>query len=331
MRPVITPRTDIRIAGIGTYIPAGRASNTDRLEFFGLTDEFMRGKLGVVSRAIKSDDEEPSDLCVKSLADLRAQLDIDLSQVQLCCVVTQNPDQNVPHTAAIVHNKLGLSKSCMTFDLSQGCAGYVHGLAVVASIMATLGLDNALLFTADPYSKIIDPEDKRTALIFGDAATVTYLVKGRPGYAFVDASFGTEPGSTKCLVVENPMKAISAGAPAPRLQMDGAAVLYYATRNVPPSIRSLLANNGLTIEDIDRFLLHPGSLHLIELLKKELKLPAAKVPVEIQDHGNTISSSIPLLLKKEVTNKSSRRLFLSGFGVGFTWGSCILELRDQNG
>lgn len=326
---MLTPPTDIRIGGIGTYIPSGRASNSDRLEFFGLTDEFLRTKLGVASRAIKSDDEQPSDLCVKALEELRARTSIDLSQVQICCVVTQNPDKSVPHTAAIVHSKLGLAKPCMTFDLSQGCAGYVHGLAVMTSLMASLRLDHALLFTADPYSKIINPEDKSTALIFGDAATVTYLVRGGPGYALVDASFGTEPGGTKCLVVESAMSALEKGEPAPRLQMDGAAVLYYATRSVPPNIRDLLARNGLTVNEIDRFLLHPGSLRVVELLKKELNLPTAKVPVEIHDHGNTISSSIPLLLKQDVIDKSARRLLLSGFGVGFTWGSCVLELRDH--
>lgn len=325
MRAVITPLADIRIGGIGTYVPAGRSSNSDRLEFFGLTDEFLRSKLGIVSRSIKSDDEQPSDLCVKALEDLRAQTSVDLSEIQICCVVTQNPDKFVPHTAAIVHQKLGLKKPCMTFDLSQGCAGYVHGLAVITSLMASLRLDQALLFTADPYSKVINPEDKSTALIFGDAATVTHLVRNRLGYALVDASFGTEPGGTNCIVVERS----PSGGPGPTLQMDGNAVLYYATRSVPTNIRDLLARNGITIDDIDRFLLHPGSLRVIELLKKELKLPADKVPVEIEDHGNTISSSIPLLLKQDVIDKVHRRLLLSGFGVGFTWGSAVLELRDQ--
>lgn len=321
MRTLFSPLTDIRIGVIGTYVPPGRASNLDLLPDFGLSEEFLRAKLGVMTRAVKDAAEETSDLCVKAFADLQAQTSTALPELQLCCVVTQNPDQNIPHTAAIVHQKLGLSRACMTFDISQGCAGYVHGLALVTSLMASLRLDHALLFTCDPYSKIVSPKDKNTALIFGDAATVTYLVRGGSGYALVDARFGTEPGSSSCLSVDS--------GPRPTLKMDGAAVLYHATHVVPASIRALLAKNGIAIDDVDHFLLHPGSMRVVDLIKKEMSLPAAKVPFAIEHCGNTVSSSIPLLLKQHVIDKTSQRLVLSGFGVGFSWGSGLIELQEH--
>lgn len=326
MRALLSPLTDVRIGAIGTYLPEGRASNHDALPAFGLTEDFLRSKLGVITRAVKSEAEETSDLCVKAFEDLRAQTSLALPDVQVCCVVTQNPDQNIPHTAAIVHQKLGLAKSCMTFDISQGCAGYVHGLALLSSLMASLKLDSALLFTADPYSKIVNPEDKNTALIFGDAATATHLVRGRSGYSLVDACFGTEPGSSSCLFVDG---APSKAGQRPMLKMDGAAVLYHATRSVPASIRALLERNALTIDAVDRFLLHPGSLRVVDLIKKDLNLSADKVPFEIESYGNTVSSSIPLLLKDHVVKKTCHRLLLSGFGVGFSWGTCVIELQDH--
>jgi 3-oxoacyl-[acyl-carrier-protein] synthase III len=288
------------------------------LPAFGLSEEFLRTKLGIAMRAVKDADDETSDLCVGAFADLAAQRNMVLSDVQLCCVVTQNPDFNIPHTAAIVHQKLGLSKSCMTFDLSQGCAGYVHGIAIVSSLMSSLGLDHGLLFTCDPYSKVVDPEDKNTALIFGDAASVSYLARTGPGYALIDASFGTMPGSSSCLVADGALK------------MDGAAVLYHATREVPSSIRALLEKNGKTLADVDLFLLHPGSKRVVDLIKKDLSLDEARVPFEIVHYGNTVSSSIPLMLKQHVIQKNYARLLLSGFGVGFSWGTCLVELHDRD-
>jgi 3-oxoacyl-[acyl-carrier-protein] synthase-3 len=283
---------------------------------FGFNDNFLSTKLGITTRAIKEPDEDTSDLCVKAFSDLAAQHEISRRDIQLCCVVTQNPDRNIPHTSAIVHEKLGLSRGCMTFDISQGCAGYTCGITIVGAVMERLKLDRALLFTCDPYSKIVNPDDKKTALIFGDAATVSYLKRDGAGYALVDGKFGTAPATTACLSSNGVLK------------MDGASVLLNASREVPASIRELLAHNGKTYDDIDLFLLHPGSKRVVDLIRRELALDDTKIPFEIESYGNTISSSIPLMLKRQVVRKEHRRLVLSGFGVGFSWGSCLIELRS---
>lgn len=308
----------IRITHVGTYVPARRVSNQDRLAEFGFDTEFLSKKLGIAMRAEKEPAEETSDLCVKAFADIERRASISRSDIELCCVVTQNPDQKIPHTAAIVHQKLGLSKGCMTFDISQGCAGYVHGLALSSALMERLGLKNALVFTSDPYSKVVDPNDKGTALIFGDAASVSLLSTRGAGYRLVDATFGTEPGTTDCLHTRD-------GA----LKMDGTAVLFHATHEVPGSIRSLLAKNGKTLDDVDLVLLHPGSKRVVDLIKKSLHLDDVKVPFEIAEVGNTVSSSIPLVLQQHVSRKKHDLLVLSGFGVGFSWGTCILQLHND--
>lgn len=281
---------------------------------FGLAEEFIRTKLGIFARAVKEPEEQISDLCIRAFQDLLTQLTVPTSDIQLCCVVTQNPDFNIPHTAAILHQRLEFPRSCMTFDVSQGCAGYTYGLAIVSSMMDRLALDHALIFTCDPYSKVVDRNDKNTALIFGDGASVSYLCRTGDGYALVDANFGTVPGSAGCLVSNGVLK------------MNGAAVLMNATREVPVSIRALLQHNGKTFDDIDLFLLHPGSKRVIDLIRKELKLDSAKLPFEIAEYGNTVSSSIPLMLKQHMRQKMHKRLLLSGFGVGFSWGTCLVEL-----
>lgn len=324
---------DIRITGIGTYIPTRRISNRDRLEALGLNEAVLQTKLGIESCARKEAHETTSDLCLRAFEDLIAQMAIDVSAIELCCVVTQNPDYNIPHTAAIVHHRLGLAKKCMTFDLSQGCAGYVHAIALITALMERIGLEHALLFTADPYSQIVDPDDKDTALLFGDAATVSYLSRHGAGYVFIDANFGTKPGSSACLISNGVSKDSTDSPTHPILKMDGTAVLFHAVHEVPGSIRALLAKNGKTTDDVDSFLLHQASKRVVDLIRTTLKVPIAKVPFEVAEYGNTISSSIPLLLKAQVIKKELRRLVLSGFGVGFTWGSCLVEFRPaaENG
>lgn len=310
---------EMLLTAIGTYIPEHREDNHDLLERFGVDEHFLTTKIGFRSRAVKSADEQTSDLCVRAFEDLRNQApELDVASVQLLCVVTQNPDVRVPHTAAIVHHKLGLPKTCMTFDISQGCAGYVHGLATVVALAERLRFDRALLFTADPYSTIVDPHDRNTALLFGDAATSTYLSTDSAGYRLVDASFGTVPGSSGVLWCQD------------RLTMDGRQVFLHAARHVPPSITDLLSRHDLSTIDVDRYLLHPGSKNVLDVLRRTLDLPQGSVPFEAEEYGNTVSSSVPLMLQHQLRAENPvGRILISGFGVGFSWGTALLELNRR--
>lgn len=303
-----------RICAIGTYLPERRESNREKAKAFGFQDDFLDDALGIVSRSVKEGDETSSDLCVRAYADLTQRAEIDPALIQLVAVVTQNPDLKIPHTAAIVHNKLGCSKSCMTFDISQGCAGYCHGVAVVTGLMETANLDHALLFTSDSYADIIDPNDKDVALIFGDASTATYFAREGTGYRLTDANFGTLPDSHDCLRCED------------FFRMDGHRVFNYAARNVPPSISELLERNDLSPIDVDRFVLHQASKYIVQFVGTRLKVEQERVPFAAAEYGNTVSSSIPLLLQDYVTACEDSRILLSGFGVGFSWGNNLLDV-----
>jgi 3-oxoacyl-[acyl-carrier-protein] synthase-3 len=306
----------VRIAGIGVHIPDSRQSNLPLLKGFGVDEAFMRHRIGVVTRAIKAPDQQASDLCVEAFNDLVRKLpDLDIHSIDLVCLVTQNPDSRIPHTSAVIHQLLDLPASCMTFDLSQGCAGFTHALAVATSLAERFAFNNLLIFTCDPYSTIVDPSDRDTALLFGDAATVTYLQRVGPGYRVVDADFGTRPGSAGVLRYED------------RLVMEGREVFLHAAREVPPSIRRLLERHHLRNDDVDLFLLHPGSKYLLDVLRGDLGVAEDQLPFEAAEYGNTVSSSIPLMLASRLGSEQSvSRILLSGFGVGFSWGTCLLEL-----
>jgi 3-oxoacyl-[acyl-carrier-protein] synthase III len=305
----------LRVTGIGVDIPSSRQPNLPLLSSFGVDEDFMRRKIGVVRRSIKAPEQQTSDLCLEAFHDLvRKFPNVDVDSIDLLCLVTQNPDSRIPHTSAVIHQMLGLPTSCMTFDLSQGCAGYTHALAVAMSLAERFSFDRALVFTCDPYSTIVDPSDRDTALLFGDAATVSYLQRSEPGYRLVDAAFGTRPGSAAVLRYEG------------RLIMEGREVFQHAAREVPPAIRRILVRNRLSNDDIDLFLLHPGSKYLLDVLRRDLGITEEKLPFEASEYGNTVSSSIPLMLASRLgAGRSAARILLSGFGVGFSWGTCLIE------
>ncbi len=302
----------IGIRDIAAWIPEKRISNYDKKEAFDLTDHFIESKLGVRAAARMASGQEASDLCVRAWQTLTGRGEVDPNAIDVVIVCTQNPDFRIPHASAIVHGKLDLPERCAAFDISLGCSGYVYGLSVIESFMVSAGMKNGLLFTADPYSGIIDEEDKNTALLFGDAAAVTWLSR-EPVFTSGKFTFGTRGKDFRHLICEN-------GS----LRMNGRQIFNFAARTIPGDVRRVLELNGLGMEEIDRFLLHQGSKYIVDFLIKRIGLPPGKTPYVIEDYGNTVSSSIPIMLADLLPLPDVRRVLVSGFGVGLSWAGGIL-------
>jgi 3-oxoacyl-[acyl-carrier-protein] synthase-3 len=307
----------IGIRDIGYYIPEARKSNYLAKDKFGIDDDFIREKLGVESVSVKGAQENTSDLCVTAFKNLQERSGVDPGSIQLIAVVTQNPDHNIPHVSAIVHGKLGLPERCASFDISLGCSGYVYGLSITQGFMKENSIRSAVLFTCDPYSMIVDSEDKNTSLIFGDAATATFIGPD-PLFTIGSMSYGTIGSSYRDLICVDK-----------RLSMNGRSIFNFASQKIPADIHRLLTQQGLTVHDIDAFILHQGSKFIIDTLIARCTIDAAKAPYDIISYGNTVSSSIPIILAKELHNIGKRRILVSGFGVGLSWASMILERLRQ--
>ena len=304
----------IGVQGIGVYISSIRNSNFDGMEEFQMSEGFIRNKIGFTSLSQKTPNEETSDLCLKAWNDIKSQHTISLEAVDCLVVCTQNPDgQGLPHTSAIVHQKLGLSKECAVFDISLGCSGYVYGLSIIQSFMETNGLKNGLLFTADPYSKVMDEYDKKTATLFGDGAAVSWFGTN-PRFRTGRFLFGSDGSKNESIIVRDDG----------RLEMNGRAVFTFSVRVVPHNILRMLEQNELIVEQIDLFLLHQGSLHIVNSIANALGVPREVCPFHAVEYGNTVSSSIPMLLHKEFDNPEMNTAVLSGFGVGLSWASTVL-------
>jgi 3-oxoacyl-[acyl-carrier-protein] synthase-3 len=307
----------IGIHAIASYVPQARLSNYERRVQFDLTDDFIEGKLGVRAVSRKRAEEDTASLCEEAYRSLNKRLTIEPGTIDAIIVCTQNPDgHGIPHTSALVHAAVGAGEECAAFDLSLGCSGYVYGLSVVKSFLEANGLRRGLFFTADPYSKILDPDDRNTVLLFGDAATVTLLDEESLGGVWIPRKFlfGTRGAEGSAL-----------NNRSGRLEMNGRAVFNFSATAVPVQIKQLLAQCRLDVSDIDLFLLHQGSRFIVDTLAKRLGLPSSKVPCNLAEQGNTVSSSIPLLFEPYLAEPSVRRVLMSGFGVGLSWASCLVE------
>jgi len=303
----------IGIQAIGTYIPNGRVDNTLRMKQFDVDDAFLRDKTGMLRLAVKAENEETSDLCCQAFSDLLNKSQLQTAEVECIVVCTQNPDgSGIPHTSAIVHAKLGLPDTCAAFDISLGCSGFVYGLSVIQGFMQANGFRKGVLFTSDPYSKIIDEQDKNTALLFGDGATAT-LISDSPVWSTGKFLFGSHGRESASIQTDKNTR---------KLSMNGRAVFTFSATVVPKNIIEMLAANNLTCKDIDCFALHQGSRYIVDTLRKKLELEEDKVPFVASDYGNTVSSSIPLILSD--SDSKFKRIVIAGFGVGLSWASTVL-------
>jgi 3-oxoacyl-[acyl-carrier-protein] synthase III len=311
----------IGIKNIGSYVPEDAVDNIAQAQAFGETAQFVEQKIGALRLPRKADGEETSDLAVRAVQRLKARSpDLDLASIDALVLVTQNGDgRGLPHTSAVVHHKLGLPDTVAAFDVSLGCSGYVYGLFLLRGFLQSSGLRNGLLVTADPYSKIVDPADRVTSLLFGDAASATWLGQD-PVWELEHVAYGTDGGGADALkVVGN------------RLQMNGRQVFNFAATRVAPHIKGLLDRHGLTAADVDLYCLHQGSAAIVDAIARRFGDLAPRFVSDMRETGNTVSSSIPLLLER-YRDVGASRILISGFGVGLSWATAtIIRSKGENG
>lgn len=307
----------MKIRAIASHIPNNTIDNLKQGAKFGETEEFIRHKIGALTLSRLESNEDTSDIAVKAVNVLLVQSGLSKDLIEALVVVTQNGDaSNLPHTSALVHGKLGLSKNVAVFDISLGCSGYVYGLQILKGFMQASGMRNAILITADPYSKIIDMDDRVTSLLFGDAATATWL--SNEGQWELSMPLMRSDGKGAAAI------AVSNG----KLKMNGRQVFNFAAMTIPSHIKELLSQESLAETDIDLYCLHQGSAYIIDTIAKHFPNIRDRFVLDIMQQGNTISSSIPLLLQKAMQQDQPKRILICGFGVGLSWASMILTNRE---
>ena len=283
----------------------------------GLDPSFIDEKTGFARVARKAEGEDTSDLAVAAVRELLRDEPSLLDKIGLLVLVTQNPDgQGLPHCSAIVHGKLELPESVAAFDISLGCSGWVYALSVAKSFMEANRIAHGLLVTADPYSKVMDPADRNTVSLFGDAAAATWLTDEAPVWDVSDFVFGTRGRQHAQLEVDDE------GV----LRMNGRGVFNFSATVVPQTVSEVLSKSGRQMSDVDLVLLHQGSRFIVDTVAQRLKAED-RTPFVASHLGNTVSSTIPIAIA-EGALRDSQVSVICGFGVGLSWAAAILEKRN---
>ncbi|MGG0656994.1 ketoacyl-ACP synthase III [Rummeliibacillus pycnus] len=324
-----------KISAIEYYFPENRVYNDQ--------ENKLTKKIGIFSKYKARKDETALDLAVKAAEKLFEKGVCKKEEIDFLLFCTQAPDYILPTSACIIQNKLKMSNNCGALDINLGCSGFIYGLSLAKGLIKSNQAKSVLLLTADTYSKFVNEKDLSTSLLFGDAAAATLITKSNEDYIgkFV---FGTDGSGANNLII----KAGAAREPINSdtvmefedergiirnkkdLYMNGPEVFKFAMREVPKSIKTLLEIENRTLDDYDYFVFHQANQYMLNALRRRLEIDENKFSIQLNDCGNTVSSTIPIALKREIEKgniKDNDNVLLAGFGVGLSWASCSIKIN----
>jgi 3-oxoacyl-[acyl-carrier-protein] synthase-3 len=316
-----------RIVGTGSYLPARVMTNHDfAARGLETSDAWIRERTGIVQRHIAEDSQGSSDLALEASRAALKAADVPAADIDLIVVATSTPDYIFPSTACLLQAKLGV-KGCAAFDVQAVCSGFVYGLSVADNFIKSGSAKNALVVGAEVFSRILDWNDRATCVLFGDGAGAVVLSAGsKPG---IHASALHADGSQVDLlsVPGNVSKGCIVGSPF--LQMNGQGVFKFAVRVLDEVARETVAASGMTLGDVDWLIPHQANVRILDATARRLGLPADKLVVTVDHHGNTSAASVPLALDEYVRAgkiRTGHRVLMEGVGGGFTWGASLATL-----
>jgi len=293
--------------------------------------EQIEQKTGVKTRYLADFKETAVDMAVKAV-DKLFDRGFKKEEVDFLILVTQSPDYCLPTSACILQDRLNLSKATIAFDLNLGCSGFVYGLAVCGSLIESGLAKKGVLVCSETYTKYIDKADRTCRPLFSDAAAAT-LIETSDSDGVKIFEMGTDGSGFANLIVPGSGFRVSDEVNrAKKLFMDGAKVFMFAMEMVPKCVSSLLKKSGKTIDDIDLFVFHQASQVVMDNIIRRLDLPREKVFINGVDIGNTVSASIPIALKDASDQRLLKKgdlVMLVGFGVGYSWGGCLMQWEED--
>ena len=319
-----------RITGTGSYLPPRRLTNDDlaqQLAARGIetSDAWIVERTGIRARHFADDGVASSDLALEAARRALQAAGREAARVDLIIVATSTPDMVFPSTACLVQRKLGVH-GCPAFDVQAVCSGFVYALTVADSMIRTGSARCALVIGAEVFSRILDFDDRTTCVLFGDGAGAVVLeASDEPG--LLASELHADGRHVEILCTPGTV-AHGKVLGDPLLKMDGQAVFKLAVGVLEDAARAVLAKAGRTEADIDWLIPHQANIRIMQSTARKLKLPADKLVVTVDEHGNTSAASIPLALDHVVRAGRLRRgdtVMLEGVGGGFTWGAVLLD------
>jgi len=328
------------IKGISYYLPEKVVTNEELLqEFPEWSIDKVAKKVGVNSRHLAGVSETAGDMAEKAARKLFAEYGVSPEEVDFVLLCTQSPDYFLPSTACILQNRLGIPTSAGALDYNLGCSGCVYGMAIAKGLIAGGIAKNVLLLTAETYNKYLHPSDKSNRSIFGDGAAACLI--STEGMAEIgEFSLGTDGSGAEKLIVRTGAARYSKPTGKSEvddeghtrfddyLYMDGGGIFNFTLDAVPVMMKDILAKNSLANDGVDYYVFHQANKFMLNTIRKVCVLPKDKFYVNLEETGNTVSSTVMIAIKQCLdagTIHKGMKVMVSGFGVGLSWGGTILK------
>jgi 3-oxoacyl-[acyl-carrier-protein] synthase III len=314
-----------RIVGTGSYLPERVVTNRDLEARIETSDEWIVSRTGIEARHVAAEGEMTSDLALHAARRAMDAAGVTPGDIDLIIVATTTPDMVFPSTACLLQAKLGVKQGA-AFDVQAVCTGFVYALATANLYVASGAHRCALVVGAEVFSRLLDWNDRRTCVLFGDGAGAVVLQRSEePG--IYSSHLHADGTLAHILRVDG---GIAGGQLRgnPFLEMDGAAVYRTAVRVLDDSAREALSHNGFEAGQLDWFVPHQANIRIITSIAEKVGVPKEKVVTTVARHGNTSAASVPLALDTAVRDqriKPGHLVMLQGVGGGMTWGTILLR------
>ena len=337
--------SNVGITGITAAVPQKIIDNYNFDLYFTKEDiKEIVDKIGVRQRRFADENTCSSDLCYAAAEKLLNEMNINRNDIDLLLFISQTPDYRMPATSVLLQHRLGLTSSVITIDINLGCSAFLYGLAVAYSMISAGSIRKALILYGETRSKVYSLKDRKTGFLFGDAGVAALIEADMKfGKSWFSLNSDGERGDLIKVPAGGYRKMSSCDTVKEKVvdeygnirsdehgYMNGADVFNFVIREVPKDFNRLIEYSGIATSSVDYFVFHQANSYINGFLAKKLKLTEEKIPSTIEKFGNTSSVSIPLTIVSELKDKLTdhKRLLLSGFGVGLTWGTAIIDVEN---
>lgn len=311
------------VQGMGHAVPETILTNDDLAKFVDTNDEWITQRTGIKERRVCREDQTIVDLCSDAALEAIQASECDINDIDMIVVGTVTGEVPTPSVACYVQGRIGAFRA-FAFDVSAACAGFIYAVEVATSMIESGRVRTALVIGGDTLTKKVKWEDRNTSVLFGDAAAAMVLSASTEGDRGVLGSVLFADGTGTEAIVVHPTKVDEPGS----IHMAGSEVFRFAVQAMGDACARVVANLGLTIDDIDLFVPHQANLRIIEAATKRLGLPKEKVFLNVQKYGNTSGGSVPLGLyeaEKAGVLKPGMTVMTVGFGAGLVWGANVIR------
>lgn len=299
-------------------VPEQIVTNADLEHRLDTTDAWITERTGIRQRHAAAPTDTTASLGAAATAAAIKDAGLVPDQVDLLILATTTPDQRLPATAAAIQDQLGLR--CGAFDLSAACSGFVYGLVVANGLISTGATKTVVVVGSETLTRIVDPTDRSTAILFGDGAGAVVLQPSEaPDTGLQGWDLGCDGSAAGLLHIPVGKDFV---------EMEGRELFRRAVRAVVDSSTNALDAAGITANDLDWFVPHQANRRIIDAAGSRLGIPAEKTIVNLDRYGNTSGASIPIALAEASADKRFQPgdcILLSGFGAGMTWASAVIR------